>query len=87
MTLTPDDLAQIQATVDAAVPSGQGFSDAITAGTTLLIPAIQSPNYVAGISGWAIFKNGTAEFNNMTIRGIFNGTNFVIDSAGIFFYQ
>lgn len=35
----------------------------------LLIPSVESPNYVAGSTGWAIFKNGTAEFNSATIRG------------------
>jgi hypothetical protein len=52
----------------------------------LLITQIQSPDYVAGVSGWAIFQDGSAEFNNMTVRGVFNGTNFLIDSDGIFFY-
>lgn len=87
MTLTPDDLAQIQAMIDDAVPSGQGFSDAITAGVALLLQAIQSPNYVPGISGWTVNKDGTAEFNNLAIRGTFNGTDYVINSSGEFFYS
>lgn len=61
-------------------------------GTVLRIPAIQSPNYVPGISGWAIFQNGTVEFNSGTFRGTvtageFDGTDFVINSAGAFFYS
>ena len=43
----------------------------IVGGITLRIPAIQSPDYVAGVSGWSIFIDGTAEFNNVTIRGTF----------------
>jgi len=43
----------------------------IVGGTVLRIPAIQSPNYIAGTSGWAIFQDGTAEFNNVTVRGTF----------------
>lgn len=39
------------------------------AGTTLIIEAIQSQNYVAGTSGWSIAADGTAEFNNVTVRG------------------
>lgn len=41
----------------------------VVGGTVLRRPAIQSPNYVAGSSGWAIFVDGTAEFNNITMRG------------------
>jgi len=37
--------------------------------TVLRRPAIQSPNYVAGTTGWAVFADGTAEFNNVTLRG------------------
>lgn len=63
------------------------FENPIVGGTVLRIPAIQSPNYVPGVSGWAIFQNGNAEFDNITIRGQFEGTDFVIDNAGIFFYN
>lgn len=63
------------------------FNDPIVGGTVLRIPAIQSPNYVPGVSGWIISIDGSAEFNNLTIRGQFAGTDFVIDSAGIFFYS
>lgn len=41
----------------------------IVGGVILRIPAIQSPNYVPGVSGWAIFQNGSVEFNNGTFRG------------------
>lgn len=30
---------------------------------------IKSPNYVSGSAGWAIKRDGSAEFNNITIRG------------------
>lgn len=30
--------------------------------------SIQSPDYVAGVSGWTINRDGSAEFNNVTIR-------------------
>lgn len=61
-------------------------------GTVLRIPAIQSPNYVPGVSGWAIFQNGTVEFNSGTFRGTvtagtFKGTDFIIDPTGAFFYN
>lgn len=37
--------------------------------TVLRIPAEQSPNFVTGVSGWIIRQDGSAEFNNVTIRG------------------
>lgn len=49
--------------------SGGGFDNPIVAGEQLLIPAIQSPNYVPGTSGWTINKDGSVEFNNGTFRG------------------
>lgn len=38
-------------------------------GSTLLRPAIQSPNYAPGVAGWSINQAGTAEFNDATFRG------------------
>lgn len=35
----------------------------------MLVPSVQSPNYNPGIAGWAIKKDGSAEFNNVVIRG------------------
>lgn len=45
------------------------FSNPIVGGNILVRPAIQSPDYVAGVSGWAIMRDGTAEFNDATFRG------------------
>lgn len=53
----------------------------------LVIAAIQSPNFAAGLAGWIVRKDGSAEFNNLTIRGVFNGTDFIINSSGAFFYN
>lgn len=44
-----------------------GFSDPITAGNILIREAIQSPNYLTGVSGWRIAKDGTAEFVGLII--------------------
>lgn len=64
-----------------------GFENDIIGGdATLIRPAVKSPNYVPGNAGWSINKDGSAQFNNLSIRGTFNGTDFIIDSAGIFFY-
>jgi len=59
----------------------------VVGSTVLRRPAIQSPNYVAGTSGWTVNADGSAEFNNLTIRGTFAGTDFIISSAGLFLYS
>jgi hypothetical protein len=45
------------------------FSNPILGGTALVRPAINSPDYVAGTSGWTINQDGSAEFNDVTVRG------------------
>jgi hypothetical protein len=70
------------------VPNGQSNFLGITQGLgQLVIPSIRSPNFLAGVSGWQIAKDGSAEFNDLTIRGVFKGNNFVINSLGEFFYS
>lgn len=44
------------------------FGNPIVGGETLVRNAIQSQNYAAGSAGWSIQKNGSAEFNQITIR-------------------
>lgn len=53
----------------------------------LIIPGVHSANYVPGVSGWTINDDGSAEFNNLSLRGTFTGTNYVINSNGEFFYS
>lgn len=70
------------------VPNGQAYFLGITQGLgNLVIPAIRSPNFVHGVSGWQIAKDGSAEFNNLTIRGTFFGLDFILNSAGLFLYS
>jgi len=70
------------------VPNGQANFLGLTQGLgSLAIPSIFSPNFITGVSGWSIQKNGNAEFNNLTIRGTFFGLDFIINSAGIFIYS
>lgn len=45
------------------------FQDDVAAGVVLVRPAIQSPDYLTGVSGWAIKIDGSAEFNDVVIRG------------------
>ena len=64
------------------------FSNPVVGGSgTLIRQAIKSPDYSPGSAGWSINRDGTAEFNNLSIRGTFNGTDFVINSNGAFFYS
>ena len=61
--------------------------DPVVGGTVLRRPAMQSPNYVAGVSGWTINADGSAEFNDVTIRGSIEGTDYAITAAGMFSYS
>lgn len=45
------------------------FEDEVVGGVVLVRPAIQSPDYDPGVSGWAIKIDGSAEFNDIVIRG------------------
>lgn len=54
------------------------FSNPIVGGVTLIRPAIQSPDYVAGATGWSINKDGSAEFNDVVIRGDGNGDALIV---------
>ncbi len=44
------------------------FTNPIVGGTALVRPAIKSPNYVPGVSGWSINRDGSAEFRDLTAR-------------------
>lgn len=43
--------------------------------TAKIAQQIQSSNYAPGDAGWMINKNGSAEFNNVTVRGTVYATN------------
>jgi hypothetical protein len=62
---------------------GQPFPDDAVGGTTLIRPAIKSPNYDSGVSGWTINQDGTAEFADLTVRG-----KIIVEDAddGVFVY-
>lgn len=48
---------------------GMSVNREIVAGNTLIAEAIQSQNFVAGVSGWQIRADGAAEFSQVTVRG------------------
>jgi hypothetical protein len=65
-----------------------GFeNNIINAANALIRSAMHSPNFVTGVSGWTINKDGSAEFNNLNLRGTFTGTNWIINADGMFFYN
>lgn len=63
------------------------FVNPLTAGTVLVREAIQSQNYNPGSAGWIIEADGDAEFNNLVVRGTFEGINFVLNESGLFIYD
>lgn len=67
----------------------EGWGNPVVGGTTLRIPAIQSPNFsLANQTGWAIFADGSAYFFNVTAAGTITGGTLVVDgpSGGVFIY-
>lgn len=59
------------------------FSNPITGGQGALIrPAIKSPNYVPNVSGWSINRDGSAEFNNVVVRGNITAGTITAGSIG-----
>jgi hypothetical protein len=55
---------------DQVGPSHLDWADPIAAGDgSLVYPALKSPNFVAGTSGWKIDRAGNAEFNAIDVRG------------------
>lgn len=59
------------------------FGNPVVGGTTLVRAAINSPDYVAGQTGWSVKADGSAEFNDVTLRGgqTINGTSLFYQGA------
>jgi hypothetical protein len=59
------------------------FEDPIIGGNGELIrEEIKSPDYVAGVSGWSVRRDGTAEFNNVNVRLDLNTSTITVGAAG-----
>lgn len=69
-----------------ALDTGKGWNNPIAAGDgTLIYPALKSPNFVTGVTGWTLNRNGDVEFNSAIIRGSLiagNGT-VILNGNGI----
>lgn len=67
-TITASEIAADTITANQ-IAAGAITSDELSANIVLVNNVILSNNYVAGVSGWAIDGDGTAEFANTSIRG------------------
>lgn len=63
------------------------FTNPVMGGANLVREVMQSPNFVHDVSGWQIARDGSAEFNDLTIRGTINGLDYIINASGVFFYS
>ena len=64
----------------------RGFNNPIAGGDFLVRPQLQSPNFVTGVSGWSINRDGSAEFQNLLARatiilGNVSGAHILLDST------
>jgi hypothetical protein len=68
-----------------------GFADPIIGGQGNLIrPSVQSPNFsIPNQTGWAIMKDGSAYFFNVTATGVVTANAVIVDGAGqgVFIYD
>ncbi len=85
MSVTP----VVVATVDGGLATFLGITQG---GGSLAIPSIFSPNFLHGVVGWSINKDGSAEFNNLIVRGttltgtLTAGNTLIINQLGWFLY-
>lgn len=63
------------------------FENAILAGVTLIREAIQSQNFQAGVAGWQIKADGTAEFADLVIRSSDGSGSTVVIANGVITIQ
>lgn len=68
-----------------------GFANPIIGGQGALVrPEIRSPGFsIPGKTGWAILRDGSAYFFNVTATGIVTATSVIVDGAGkgVFIYD
>lgn len=58
------------------------FQDELAGGIVLLRPALQSPEFQPGATGWCIRIDGSAEFNDVVIRSTLESANYVPGASG-----
>lgn len=62
-----------------------GFANPVVGGQGSLVrPQIKSPDFsLAGKTGWAILRDGSAYFFNVTASGVVTANSVIIDGAGL----
>lgn len=69
------------------------FNNSILSGTTLVRTAMKSEGYAAGSAGWQIERDGSAEFNDLIVRGTFESSDpnsdakIVITESSVEYYD
>ncbi len=63
------------APAEAALPTAPLGTMQLSSNLSINGGYIGSANYVAGTTGWQVKYDGTAEFNNVTVRGYIEGAN------------
>lgn len=53
------------------------FQQDDSAGNKIISAALQSPNYAKGSSGWTINRDGSAEFQNVLVRGTITASTII----------
>ena len=63
-----------------------GFRHDLAGGNgNMIIDSFQSPDFETGVSGWQVGKDGSAEFNNVTVRGTVESGRFIGTGEGLEF--
>lgn len=75
-------------------PGGTGWLNPVVGGTSLRIPAINSPNFnlvnptASPTPSWAILQSGLAYFFGLVLSGgTITGPDYIINTSGIFIYS
>lgn len=63
------------------VPADLVTSGSLAGSYTLTGTFLESPDYLPGVSGWAIFGDGSAEFNNGTFRGMIAAASILLQGG------
>jgi hypothetical protein len=76
-TITSTEI-QARTITSEEIRTGTITANELTSNIVLVNNIIRSNNYVGSVSGWSIFSNGNAEFNNVKIRGD------ILSGAGVY---
>jgi hypothetical protein len=75
-------VGQRLAQLEAALFSGGAGGPAVRLTSAYIAQHLSSSNFVTGVSGWRVSRDGSAEFQDLTARGSMQSDNFVAGSEG-----